>query len=130
MYIFGELLWSIRTWEHANLPLRGRATAIDVLLVSAMYQGEGKPLSIKELEAILPHSPRGLRYALESLLTADLCVVLSSEADRRVRLVVPTANGVNVLDEYASFICQKTIQITTKHPILSNQNAHVLHNKS
>ncbi len=62
----------------------------DVLLIVEIYRNRNHELSVKELQTTLNYSERGIKYALDQLVEQQWIEILSTNSDRRLRLVAGT----------------------------------------
>ncbi len=101
---FIEFISQLRQWENLNFPSSQSRILFDILIQIEKYRINGKVLSIKEVENILPYSSRGIRYAIQQLVREDWCVINTTTKDRRVKILVGTKKLKDKFLEFKSYI--------------------------
>ena len=100
---FVDFIWQIRKWESEHFPLSQGRILFDALIYIKIHDQLNKKLTVKELQFSLPYSARGIRYALEKLISEGWCEIKTSTDDRRLKYISGTEKLITIFNTYEMF---------------------------
>ncbi len=84
---FSAALLRLRDWERSNFPNRGHRITFDIVISVASHESSSKKLTLKELQSMLPYSPRTIKYEVSRLIEEGWFQLERSLSDRRSKYV-------------------------------------------
>lgn len=97
---FARRLLALRKWEKDNIPLLSPQIALDILLFCTAAMGVREPAPTKEFHLMTGHSKDRVREVMKELSEQGLIRCVPDARDARVRRVVPTDAGLQLIEEY------------------------------
>ena len=104
---FARRLLALRKWEKDNIPLLSPQIALDILLFSAAAMGVREPAPTKEFHLVTGHSKDRVRELMRELIDQGLLCDMPDSQDARVRRIVPTEAGLQLIGEYRNSLVSK-----------------------
>lgn len=107
---FARKLLMLRKWERDNIPLLSPQIALDILLHSAAAMGHRGPSPTKEFHLATGHSKDRVREVMRELVDQGLIRYLPDSRDARVRRIVATEAGLQLIEQYRTSHFEKLMR--------------------
>jgi hypothetical protein len=108
-------LLAVREWEKLNFPSSQSILAYEIFVLIVHHTVCEKPLTLHQLFYSVDYSETGIRKQLMTLIDDGWCCLVGGHQDKRLKHVVAKEKMIQVLDNYAIYLCDSLAEKVTAH---------------